>query len=386
MSGRSLFFSRLKADCLYQLRIIKLVIDWTVALYIVLPAAGIGVYQYIKWLNGGSFHNGWQAGLIVLAPAVFTLFGSVRTFLMEADQLYLLQKKTLVVNMKRCGYLYCLFVQFCKWLFAAAVFIPLFVRQFGVELNACLAVFFFYFCLNFLITVLKQRNFGRQYKLKHRVLDAGLIFFVWLSACAVVLFFVWPIVLLSGLVLLTAAVKTAGGTLGNMFLFYEEVEFDNRRKLRLAKFFLAMNLDGSVPKPGKREAKRPRLFFKKSQKIFKARTVQNGLKEIFFKVMLRHPDYKRQLMQMIGIFTALMMVGPLWMKTGALLVFAFAYRSLLSVHFDKVMERVFLLGADKESDAFYEARRSSIDWLFYPGLIWCSLVIVLSLMLKIPSF
>ncbi|MCY7817544.1 ABC transporter permease [Bacillus haynesii] len=386
MSGRSLFFSRLKADCLYQLRIIKLVIDWTVALYIVLPAAGIGVYQYIKWLNGGSFHNGWQAGLIVLAPAVFTLFGSVRTFLMEADQLYLLQKKTLVVNMKRCGYLYCLFVQFCKWLFAAAVFIPLFVRQFGVELNACLAVFFFYFCLNSLITVLKQRKFGRQYKLKHRVLDAGLIFFVWLSACAVVLFFVWPIVLLSGLVLLTAAVKTAGGTLGNMFLFYEEVEFDNRRKLRLAKFFLAMNLDGSVPKPGKREAKRPRLFFKKSQKIFKARTVQNGLKEIFFKVMLRHPDYKRQLMQMIGIFTALMMVGPLWMKTGALLVFAFAYRSLLSVHFDKVMERVFLLGADKESDAFYEARRSSIDWLFYPGLIWCSLVIALSLMLKIPSF
>ncbi|XBO85730.1 hypothetical protein AAGG52_18345 [Bacillus licheniformis] len=69
-------------------------------------------------------------------------------------------------------------------------------------------------------------------------------------------------------------------------------------------------------------------------------------------MMLRHPDYKRQLMQMIGIFTALMMVGPLWMKTGALLVFAFAYRSLLSVHFDKVMERVFLLGADKESDAF----------------------------------
>lgn len=93
MSGRALFISRLKADCLYQLRIIKLVIDWTVALYIVLPAAGIGVYQYIKWLNGGSFDNGWQAGLIVLAPAVFTLFGSVRTFLMEADQLYLLQKR-----------------------------------------------------------------------------------------------------------------------------------------------------------------------------------------------------------------------------------------------------------------------------------------------------
>lgn len=93
MSGRSLFISRLKADCLYQLRIIKLVIDWTVALYIVLPAAGIGVYQYIKWLNEGAFANGWQAELIVLAPAVFTLFGSVRTFLIEADQLYLLQKR-----------------------------------------------------------------------------------------------------------------------------------------------------------------------------------------------------------------------------------------------------------------------------------------------------
>ncbi|MCY9393913.1 ABC transporter permease, partial [Bacillus haynesii] len=176
------------------------------------------------------------------------------------------------------------------------------------------------------------------------VLNAGVIFFVWLSACAVVLFFSWPVVLLSGLVLSAVALKTASGTLGNMFRFYEEVEFDNRRKLRLAKFFLSLNLDGSVPKPGKRGAKRPRLFFRKSQKIFKARKVQNGFKEIFFKVMLRHPDYKRQLMQMIGIFTALMLVGPIWMKAGALLVFALAYRSLLSVHFDKVMERVFLLG------------------------------------------
>ena len=51
---------------------------------------------------------------------------------------------------------------------------------------------------------------------------------------------------------------------------------------------------------------------------------------------------------------------------------------LLSVHFDKVMERVFLLGADKESDAFYEARRNSIDWFFYPGLIWKTRSITLS--------
>ncbi|MED1741501.1 ABC transporter permease [Bacillus swezeyi] len=387
MNGRLLFQSRLKADYRYQLRVLKLVIDWTVALYIILPAAAIAVYQYVKWLNGGGFpHDEWLARFVLLIPAVFALLGSVRTFLMEADQLYLLQNKTAVFEMKLNGFIYCLLLQLCKWLFMMAIFSPILLHLFDMELYACGAVFFFYFSVNLFIIALKKRQIKWLHRLKYQMFHAGRVSLVMICACAAVLSSSFYIMAIIGLLLAAAALKIIIDSLSNMTLFYEEVDFENQQKLKLAKLVLSLNQDGSLPKAGKTmRAKKPRLFFTKSQKLFKTRTVQNGYREVFFKVMVRHPDYKRQLFQMIGIFTALIILGPVWLKAAALLIFVFAYRHLAGIQFDKVMERTVLLGADHESTAFYEARRSSINWIFYPGMLWCCLNLAVSLLLKTPS-
>lgn len=55
MTGRALFFQRLFHYWRYQWKVFQTVIDWTVALYIVLPAAAFAVYQYADWLNGRGF-------------------------------------------------------------------------------------------------------------------------------------------------------------------------------------------------------------------------------------------------------------------------------------------------------------------------------------------
>ncbi|WFA04178.1 ABC transporter permease [Bacillus sp. HSf4] len=387
MNGQSLFRSRLKADYRYQLRVLNLVIDWTVWLYIVLPGIAILVYQYIKWVNGGAVtQHEWHAGMVLLIPALFTLFGSVRTFLMEADQLYLLQKKTVIFEMKVCGFVYCLSLQLCKWLLLIAVCAPVYINKLQMDLSVCIAVFFFYLCINLFMISLKQLHLKRPPRLKYRLLHAGEVLLVLICASFAVLSASMYVLIGVALVLAVAAVYSIMASLKDLFLFYDQVDAETKHKLKLAAFFLSFNQDGTIPKPGKTtRAKKPRLFFRKSQPLFQTRTVQNGCREVFFKVMLRHPDYKRQLIRLISIFTALILLGPVWLKAIALLIFAAAYRNLVAIQFDKVMERSYLLGADHDSTAYREARRSCINWLFFPGLIWCCVNLAVSLLFKAPS-
>ncbi|NPC93794.1 hypothetical protein HOO54_16505 [Bacillus sp. WMMC1349] len=371
-----MFLTRLKADCRYQLRVLGLVIDWTIALYLILPVIAIGGYQYISLLNGSVLSTGvWFSKLILLMPSIFTLFGSIRTLLMEADQLYLLQKKTLIVEMKRCGAIYCLLIQICKWLILFALFTPILVKLFPFNLFDCMTIFFFYFSVNLFIIAVKRKCLVRN--TKKALIEQVLA--VFLGGCAVVLSTSVYFILIVGLVLATTAVKICIDSLSHLFVFYQEVEKEIDHKLRFVNLFLSLDQNGTVPKIDKKaRSKKPRLFFSKSQKLFKIRTIKNGYREVFFKVFLRHDDYKGQLFRIIGGFTALIILGPIWMKLMAILLFAYVYHHLISIQFDKVMEHSYLLGADHDSEAFYEARRNCINWIYYPGLTWCCLVSIIS--------
>ncbi|MDA1477674.1 ABC transporter permease [Bacillus changyiensis] len=384
MNGQRLFLTRLKADYRYQLRVLGSVIDWTIALYLILPVIAIGGYQYISLLNSSVLSTGvWFSKLILLIPSIFTLFGSIRTLLMEADQLYLLQKKILIVEMKRCGAIYCLLIQICKWLVLLVLFTPILVKLFPFNLFDCMTIFFFYFSVNLFIIAVKRRCLVRN--TKKSLIEQILVIF--LGACAVVLSTSVYFILIVGLLLATIAVKIYFDSLSHLFVFYQEVEKEMRHKLRFVNLILLLNQNGSVPKvERKARAKKPRLLFKKSQKLFKIRTIENGYREVFFKVFLRHDDYKGQLFRIIGGFTALIILGPIWIKLMALLLFAYVYHHLISIQFDKVMEHSYLLGADHNSDAFYKARRNCINWLYYPGLIWCCLVSIISTFVGISPF
>lgn len=89
-----LFFRRAGSDWKYQYGVWKTAVDWTVALYIVIPAVLIGLNGYaLLWKN----QYGWMEGLsfswLLIALYLFTWSGRIRTFMEEGDQLFLLQRK-----------------------------------------------------------------------------------------------------------------------------------------------------------------------------------------------------------------------------------------------------------------------------------------------------
>ncbi len=54
----------------------------------------------------------------------------------------------------------------------------------------------------------------------------------------------------------------------------------------------------------------------------------------------------------------LIFMTPIWLKLIAPLVYTIVCRYILTLIFDKVMDAPILIGADKESDEYYRARKA----------------------------
>src|SRR5665648_842969 len=94
MTVARLLLLRIVSDWKYQYQVFRTAVDWIVAIYIVIPFSYIFIDFYLSvWreVPGWLFSIPLNAliGLIV----VFIWSGTVRIFLEDADQLFLLQRK-----------------------------------------------------------------------------------------------------------------------------------------------------------------------------------------------------------------------------------------------------------------------------------------------------
>lgn len=89
-----LFFRRVGSDWRYQYGVWKTAVDWTVALYIVIPAVLIGLNGYaLLWKNQYGWMEGVPFSWLLISLYLFAWSGRIRTFMEEGDQLFLLQRK-----------------------------------------------------------------------------------------------------------------------------------------------------------------------------------------------------------------------------------------------------------------------------------------------------
>jgi ABC-2 type transport system permease protein len=107
MSPGKLFSKRLSAELKFQFSIWRTTIDWTVALYIVLPAIALGINQYLLWWeNTPRWLNLLPVDLLFATCFLFAWSGSIRIFLQEADQLFLLNQKHWLKKIMKYGLVY----------------------------------------------------------------------------------------------------------------------------------------------------------------------------------------------------------------------------------------------------------------------------------------
>ncbi|MDR4435077.1 ABC transporter permease [Bacillus tequilensis] len=383
MNGRTLFFRRLFDYYKYQFKVLHAVIDWTVALYIVLPALAFLIYQYIDLLNGrGLFYEwsevmGWRWLYAVCVLIVCT--GKVHTFLMEADKVFLLQKKEMIYQLKRYALVYSFLITLAKWMLLFCIVFPFIRHSVHITLTESAALLCYLFGLHAFFLSLKQDTIRKRRSISRWLADILFRAVLFSGSAALMAFTDWRLLALTGILFLIFAfwrgLKKAASILG----FEAEVMEEKKSRLALAGLVMMMSQEAGIPKVKDRMRRKP-LFYRNSKRIFKKRTICTGYKELFFKVMLRNGEYMRHMYMLLSAFTVLLFVSPIWLKLIVLFVYTGVCRYLLTLIFDKIMDAPFLIGADKESDEYYRARKSCINTLHYAFAACCFLAAAVSLL------
>ncbi|MFZ7103337.1 MAG: ABC transporter permease [Peptococcaceae bacterium] len=326
MSPKKLFRRRLLGELKFQFSVWKSAIDWTVALYIILPALAFAIYQYLLWWQNPPFWlNLLPADLLFAMAFFFAWSGTMRVFLREEDQLFLLYKKQWLKQIIKYGLIYSFALDLLFSMFFILLLAPFILLYYKFSLLQLTAFFLLTFLSKVFLGLAKQlltlRFSGwRQFiVLKGSLILGTLLFAASLSKmlenfmiCIVTIL----ILFITGGILSSKRINYQGAFLADV---------DREQNERLKYVDLLLSLAGINMKKPRKQRKRPWLF-PNSGLIFKERNAVNGLAELAIKLTLRNRRHLLQYLQFVLFCIFFQIMGiPDSLRWLMWLVFAFAF-------------------------------------------------------------
>lgn len=303
MSGaKRIFFRRVLSNLAFQWRVLRLVVDWTIAIYVVAPLVAIGVYHYVLYLQEPPVWFTYVSfGMFRALLYLFVLNGTTRYFLEEGDQLHFLQGQRWADKFRRWGALYSTLLAGLQTAALFGLVYPLLHHQYALDGTAIAVLFAFVWGCKMLRQILQQ------------ALDVS--------------FVGWKLALLNFAVLATFAYGFAAGSAlavehtiwsaGLCVLLFLLLPFayslrfrvrgalamDVRRDAKAKMKYVAIILrDFAVKKPS--YPRRRPFLFRNSGRLFRKRTAVSGLSEAAIKVLFRSFARMRLYMTIVLIFVA----------------------------------------------------------------------------------
>lgn len=129
MKSFTFFKARLRHSWKAQYEMVQIIADWTVLLYIILPAAVIGSFLYHSlWIHVASSIHTIPLAFYFVVGVIVNHTGSYRTFTQEADVVFLLKHKKLLYALKKWGYIYSVCIHVMKNLIFTFLLLPIYVQ------------------------------------------------------------------------------------------------------------------------------------------------------------------------------------------------------------------------------------------------------------------
>lgn len=230
-------FRRLFDYYKYQFKVLHAVIDWTVALYIVLPAIAFVIYQYIDLMNGRGLLYEWSEVAewrwlyAVCGLIMFT--GSIRTFLMEADKVFLLQKKEIIYQLKRYALLYSFLVTMAKWLLLFFIVFPLISHSVHITFAESTALLCYLFGLHIFFLSLKQDRIRKPRSISRWIGDIFVRAIFFAGSAILIVLTQWHLLALFGILFLLFSVIRSLKKTASFTAFEAEVTEEKKAGLPL---------------------------------------------------------------------------------------------------------------------------------------------------------
>lgn len=374
MSPSKLFSKRLSAELKFQFSIWRTTIDWTVALYIVLPAIALGINQYLLWWkNTPRWLNVLPPDLLFAICFLFAWSGSIRIFLQEADQLFLLNQKYWLKKIMKYGLIYSSFLYFILSVFFFLFLAPFILQHYQFSPIQIFILFSITFLSKVFLGLIKQllsiRFHGwRQFVSIRGMMVLGSLLFI----TVIPKILNNPIMFLATILLLFIAI----GMLSMKRLkykgsFFVDVAREQSEKLKYINFLLGFS-GVNIKKPHK-QRKRPWLF-PRSNIIFKKRNAVNGLVELCLKSTLRNKQRLWNYLQFVFICLLIVLSVSGSIKWLIWLVLAFILVNFVGLYWKESLASEFIqLFYWKHKDK-HLALRKFLFIMTFPGFLLISLM------------
>ncbi|PKR77597.1 hypothetical protein CEY16_06565 [Halalkalibacillus sediminis] len=347
-NGKHLFKHRLKVHRKEKLQLFKVSVDWTVWLYFLIPILAIAIYRYITLWQGtfawGYFFN---EQTIVLPLILFVTSGFWFTHIKAADMLFLWQKGSWINELKLAGLLHMIKVSFFRMIIFFIGFLPIFLNYMGWHLVEIAFLFFLLLLMNIPFQIIKRDLSLRLHKWIYRFV------IVWVAA-PVALFLFFTISSLGQVGAMFFAIGTASIfsfiyiklAVNRPFRFEKEVELETTHQSQLGQMVLGQSaLIGGPEYLSKSRfsfsRKRP-LLFRKSGRVYRRVSPENGWKELYIKSLLRDSQRTLVYLQLVVIGCVGLWFLPFWFKLLLWVILIGALGSILRDFWFKVGSHGFL--------------------------------------------
>ena len=377
--NNSLFKTRFRKEIGYQWGVFKSVVDWTIFLYLFIPALAIGGYHYyIWWSEIPSWVNGFPLTFLFILLYFFCWEGRIRTFLEEADQLFLLQKRYLVVALKKSTRNLYVLGYSVGVLILVGILAPFLFNYYNLSWLEILMVTFYFISLKALILGWKQYLDDIVSAWKKGFFTV--LLFVALGAFTFS-FVTWALEQFTFLLLMIGLIQwylfwvKSSKRIYKLTTFSKDVEVENMLKLKYVRnIFVFSEYVEKTPNQKKRSS----LFYRNSKRIYNKRNRQKSLQELFIKVLFRNKMYLFQCLQISSITTAaLIVIPPIWIKCMIFFGYIIILRMWIKIVYKRTMSNHFIVNVRKDDIIRIQAEHYIVNLISLPVISIVGLILIL---------
>lgn len=377
--NKSLFLTRFRKELAYQWGVFRSVVDWTIFLYLFIPVIVIGGYHYFTWwADIPSWINGIPLSFIVSLLYLNCWQGRIRTFLEEADQLFLLQKRPLVITLKKWTRNLYVTGHSIGILVLIAVLAPFLFNHYTLSMGEIFVIAIYFISLKALILGWKQYLDGIVSTWKKSLYTILIFLACWIFTTRLVMWTLDTSVLflfiISGIQWLLF-IRNSSRRINRLTTFSNDVDIEKQAKLVYVKsIFLFSEYVEKVPS----QKKRSPLFYRNSKRIFKNRNPRRSLQELCIKVFFRNRSYLFQCLQITSITTgALLIIPPIWIKWLIFFGFIIILRMWVKIVVNRVMANHFIVNVRKDDIIRIQAEHYIVNFISLPVILIVGLILIL---------
>ncbi|EJS66954.1 MULTISPECIES: ABC transporter permease [Bacillus] len=314
------FYKRLRHELGRKWKSIRSITDWTVALYIIIPALiFIGIYYRSLWMEELSMGETVYFGLGLLAFYVITYSRGVRSFFEQADSLFLISYPAHMQKLIQYGMTYTLIRIAITNVVVVVAMLPVLMKSIGVAQVQIILFWLFFTAFRFMLSLLTRFIHIRVGKRWLLWIVKNVIFSISLSFFGLSLFLIYKnsfySILCIGLAVLLIIVLIKE-KLNYKNCFFKEVEKEKEESMRWTSGI--MQVGGHAAKPSSSN-KKPWMF--PCSKKFLGKKKDSRIVESFLKEFFRTSSARIFYIQIVCISTVSIIMSPRWI-VAIILVFS----------------------------------------------------------------